>query len=319
MKINFISHLNPFHFNGGGEQYTRAIIEAGRSLGHKINILSIRGRSDKLLRDEDLWIFWDVFNCPVDEYRFGIEWAKGILDILGRRNVPYILGQCGYCDSCNLACIPCNGHITDGVNCVENQEFYTDTRDLPGPWNDGKCSVKQNETLFKNAYKLAFLSPVHLETHVLMYGPQIRDKSFIVRPIIDTELFTNTNQKRTIKYAADRANGEPKGFYNIKRLTLDSEVTIFGSNLQSLAGRFNFGNNIGRLNYDQVPQFLNQVETLIHLPRWPEANGLIVNQAALCGCEVMTNRNVGAVSHGFDIADPKSYEGAAVEFWENLR
>jgi len=314
MKINFISHLNPFYFHGGGEQYTRAIIEAGRSLGHEIIIASIRPGKAILHQYPDYNILWDIWNCPGGQ-KFNDEFIASIIN----NDTPYILGQCGYCDSCNLACIPCNGHITDGVNCVENQEFYSDTRDLPGPWNNWQCSVKQNEQLFRNAYKLAFLSPVHLETHVLMYGPQIRYKSFIVRPIVDTKLFTNTSQKRTIKYAADRANGEPKGFYNIKRLTLDSEVTIFGSNISSLAGKHNFGNNIGRLQYDQVPHFLNQVETLIHLPRWPEANGLIVNQAALCGCEVMTNRNVGAVSHGFDIADPKSYEGAAVEFWENVK
>ena len=41
-------------------------------------------------------------------------------------------------------------------------------------------------------------------------------------------------------------------------------------------------------------------------------------EAALCGCQIIGNDKVGALSFEMDLADPKNYEGVEVNFWEKL-
>jgi hypothetical protein len=54
------------------------------------------------------------------------------------------------------------------------------------------------------------------------------------------------------------------------------------------------------------------------MPRWPEPHGLIVNQAALSGCNLITNDMVGALTHKADLTDRAGYENNASEFWRYL-
>lgn len=54
------------------------------------------------------------------------------------------------------------------------------------------------------------------------------------------------------------------------------------------------------------------------MPRWPEPHGLIVNQAVLCGCKLIANENVGALTHNFDASDRSAYKNNATELWEKL-
>jgi len=41
-------------------------------------------------------------------------------------------------------------------------------------------------------------------------------------------------------------------------------------------------------------------------------------EAAMCGCNLITNKNVGATSFPFDIANPANFAGAGEEFWEAI-
>ena len=38
----------------------------------------------------------------------------------------------------------------------------------------------------------------------------------------------------------------------------------------------------------------------------------------LCGCSIVGNENVGALSFGFDLSDPSQYGGAEEDFWRAL-
>ncbi len=315
LKINFISHLDPFHYSGGGEQITRRLIEEGRKRYHKIRVCFTKPSKYSLLslmkrfRNPDISILFDVFNVPEHKKHFNnkqlFELTKGC----------YILGQNAYVDVCNLNAIPCNGEIGDGEHCVESEQTYREYRLHKSGWNNGNCSVNQNRTLFEKAKLNVFLSPLHASTFHRIY-PAIKEKTFVLKPVIDVERFTNQKKTRDIAYASYGGMSEAKGFYNIREQFPDEDIIFFGSNSRQLADKHKFGHEIGRIPYDEMPNFLNRVEHYVHMPRWPEPHGLIVNQAALCGCKLVVNDNVGALSHSFDILDRDHYHDHVRSFWE---
>ena len=47
-------------------------------------------------------------------------------------------------------------------------------------------------------------------------------------------------------------------------------------------------------------------------------SGSVVVEAALCGCNLDLNDNVGAKTFEFDISVPENYENAADEIWIKL-
>jgi hypothetical protein len=317
LKINFISHLDPFHFSGGGEQITRSLIEEGRKRGHKIRVCFTKPSKFswlsifKRFRNPDISILFDVFNVPEHKKHFSIQQLEKLT------NNNYVIGQNGYCDICNLNAIPCNGEIGDGDSCVFAKESYFEHQSSKARWNEGHCTVNRNRALFENAKLNIFLSPLHASIFHRIY-PKIKEKTFIIEPIIDVENFVDNNTKRDIAYASCGGMGEAKGFYNIQEQLADKEVVFFGSNDPQLSEKYKFGKVIGRIPFDKMSDFLNRVEHYVHLPRWPEPNGLIVNQAALCGCKLVVNDNVGATSHKFDILDRDHYPNHITPFWEAL-
>ncbi|MBF0194744.1 MAG: hypothetical protein HQL71_09305 [Magnetococcales bacterium] len=317
LKINFISHLDPFHYSGGGEQVTRNLIEEGRRQGHKIRVCFIKPSKYsyfsllKRYRNPDISILFDVFNVPGHKKHFSNQ------QLVDMTNNNYVIGQNAYGDICNLNALPCNGEIGDGDECVVSKEQYFAHEVNESSWNNGRCTVNQNRALFENAKLNMFVSPLHASIFHKLY-PSIKDKSFIIEPIIDVDSFVDKNIERDIPYASYGGMSEAKGFYNIWEQLADKEVVFFGSGDKQLAHKNKFGKEIGRIPYDEMPDFLNRVEHYVHLPRWPEPNGLVVNQAALCGCKLVINDNVGAITHNFDILDRDHYSNHVAPFWDAL-
>jgi ADP-heptose:LPS heptosyltransferase len=161
LAINFVSHLHPFHYSGGGEQITNRLISEGFSRGHRIRIVAMkpdRGETMSMQRrhaDPDLWILFDVFNCP-GQKQFGRDFIDKIIS-----SSRYIIGQNAYGDICYLNALPCNGNIGDGRACVENKDRYFGLRGNRSGWQDGYCPVDDNRKLFTIALLNVFLSPLH--------------------------------------------------------------------------------------------------------------------------------------------------------------
>jgi hypothetical protein len=63
---------------------------------------------------------------------------------------------------------------------------------------------------------------------------------------------------------------------------------------------------------------MNRAKNFVFLPRWPEPQGRVVIEAALCGCNLITNDHVGATSFPFDISDSSNFQNATEEFWEAI-
>lgn len=322
MNINFVSHLDPFSFNGGGEQYTRKIIEEGMLRGHSIKRIYMRPLRSGIrayfsrYKDPDLWMLFDIFNCSDEKRHFPRKFINTII-----QSGKYVLGQNAYGDICYLNALPCNGEIGDGKRCVEQKEYYYGYRgnSKKSKWKHGYCPIHDNRMLFCNALLNIFLSPLHAQVFHTIY-PATAKKTFILRPLVDLDTFYNKYRTRDIKYASYGGSGETKGFYNIRERFPDEEIVFFGSSSRKggLAAKYRYGKNVGRIPYEQMPDFLNRVQNLIHIPRWPEPHGLIVNQAALCGCNLITNENVGACTHTFDMLDRAAYRTHASLLWDTL-
>ncbi len=75
---------------------------------------------------------------------------------------------------------------------------------------------------------------------------------------------------------------------------------------------------MGEKSYDDIPNYLNKTKNFVFKPRWPEPQGRVVVEAALCGCNLDLNDNVGAKTFEFDISVPENYENAADEIWNKL-
>jgi hypothetical protein len=320
LHINFVSHLNPFHYFGGGEQYTNRLIKEGIKRNHIIHIISMQPDeiSKKSIierfKNPDLWILFDVFNCPDEKKHFSKELME---EIVGSRK--YVFGQNAYGDICYLNALPCNGHIGDGSYCTENKKMYFKLRDnsRKAKWYKGYCPIKDNKYLFTQATLNIFLSPLHAQVFHRIY-PETIKKTFILKPLLDIDNFYNKNIIRDIKYASYGGAYETKGFYNLYQRFPSNEIVFIGTKNGGLAEKYGYGKNLGRIPFEQMPDFLNRVEYYVHMPRWPEANGLIVNQAALCGCKLITNEFVGAMTHAFNMYDRNAYKNHAAEFWEKI-
>lgn|GEM_PF-657723 len=316
LSINFVSHLHPFHYFGGGEQFTNRLISEGFSRGHRIKIVamkpdeveawSIRQRPG----NPDLWILFDVFNCP-EQKQFSREFIDEIIS-----SSKYIIGQNAYGDICYLNALPCNGKIGDGSVCVGDKDWYRGFCGNCSGWRNGYCPVNDNRKLFTGALLNVFLSPLHASIFHGIYQETMH-KTYILKPLVDVDMFFDKGLKRDIKYASYGGGGETKGFNNIRDRFPNDKVVFIGGH-KSLARKYGYGTTMGRIPYQEMPDFLNRVENLVQLPRWPEPHGLIINQAALCGCKIIANDMVGACTHDFDMLDRSAYAGHATEFWETV-
>ncbi len=74
-----------------------------------------------------------------------------------------------------------------------------------------------------------------------------------------------------------------------------------------------------RVPYGQMPDVYGEFERVLHLPETVDPFCRVVTEAALAGCEVVTNRNVGATSYDWfgDLEDTATaVTNAPDEFWD---
>jgi hypothetical protein len=69
----------------------------------------------------------------------------------------------------------------------------------------------------------------------------------------------------------------------------------------------------GRVPAEHVPTILKLYQRFVFLPTHPEPFGRAVVEAWAAGCELIVNRNVGALHW---LAEPEALETAAADYWE---
>lgn len=307
MKINYVSYLNPFEYSGGGESILRELLEMGRKMGHEIKISSIYDTNKiNIFKEADFFFLADINNRPTRfiprrlKQFFNENFIQNII-----QNEKYIHFDDAYCDVCDLAYLPCNGQIED-IKCPHKSKWIF--------WLSQKCFRNSANVLYKNSMLNVFLSPLHRKIVQKILGKDIVGNYYECKPIIDSKRFYDQKLERDIDNLFVGVICEAKGLKNMKKRFPDGNIKMIGKTREG-EDKY-FGKRLGYIPYEKMPKYFNRSKNFIFLPRWPEPQGRVVVEAALCGCNLICNDNVGALSFPFDIKNPTNFSNAKEEFWE---
>ena len=308
MRINFISQIDPLRFDGGGERTDRSLIAAGRDRGYDIRVSSAYPTAQyDLLDDPDLYILSGIHNQPSARTHIDRQLIDGII-----RDKPYIHIDHAYTDVCDLPYLPCNGE-TDGKSCRHKLSVRTQSHRMHKRLG---CFAASTREMYRRSLLNVFLAPLHKRVIEGIVGAESLGRTFLVRPMIDTSVFFDRSLPRDIDNLFVGSLTEAKGMAHLKERYPEENVTLAGN--QGLGVDATFGRQLGFVPQEELPLLMNRALNFVFLPRWPEPMGRVVVEAALCGCNLIVNGNVGAVSFDFDLADPAGLAGAADEFWDEL-
>lgn len=318
MRINLISFLDPRVYGGGGEMISRRLVETGEAMGHDIRVASVRPRRlDGLHASADLSILIDVFNSGHTLRSLGAwrGFGKDFLEEVIQR-APFVHMTNAYVDVCNLPYLPCSGARSG--DCEKKKDLGPFQRLAMRDW--GKACFADSDLvrrLYSQARLNVYLSPLHQRTTERLLGEGNYAPGLVLRPMIDTATFFNRNEPRDIEYLFVGVIGEAKGLEAMRARFRNSEIVMIGRCATGVT--VDFGRHLGHVPYAEIPRYMNRAKNFVFLPRWPEPQGRVVAEAALCGCQVIGNENVGALSFGMDLADPANYKGVEEDFWSRMR
>jgi glycosyltransferase involved in cell wall biosynthesis len=316
MRINYVAYFDPLRYGGGGEMILRGLIEAGRRRGHTIRVTTVRPHRTAIDEGADLYWLTDAFNFPgtlksLGAWRhFDEAWLR---DIAARR--PFVHFSNAYVDICNLGWLPCSGNAAP--RCPYKSP-WTVRRNLAAKDFGTTCFARKAlvRELFERSRLNVFLSPLHERiTHDVLQLAH-RPPSYVMKPAIDAQRFNNRGMERDIDYLFVGVIGEAKGLDEMRARYRDADIHFVGR--VAPGAKLDFGTHHGHVPYDRVPELMNRARHFVFLPRWPEPQGRVVVEAALCGCKLVTNDNVGATSFPFDLSRSENFAGAEDEFWKRM-
>ena len=312
LNINIVSYLNPYHYNGGGEYISRQLIDFLKNEEHNIQITSVRPNQLDFNWNSDLDILIDIYNYP--GLRGGGAWRKFENNLLKQiiNKGKFLHMSNAYTDICDLPYLPCNGETNSC--CKFKPRLFTDL--LLSRKIISKCSLSNSIRieLFSKSLINIFLSPLHKETinkSLYNFGLDINylnSKSFLLKPVVDSTIFYNKNEDRDIDYLFVGVINEAKGFYKLKEQFKNENIHFVGDN--QVGEDLDFGTYHGKLNKNDLANIYNRSKSFLYFPRWPEPQGMVVIEAAMCGCKIISNNNVGALSFDFDLSNPENFKNS---------
>jgi glycosyltransferase involved in cell wall biosynthesis len=295
-RINVISYVDAFKRDprGGGEMINEALVNelSGRSdvdlryfavYGKKYHRFFGSAYSQSILHpNPDLNVLIDIYNIP----KFLNRISQRILDTVTNQN--YVHLDNSYVDLCSEDFLPCGGDLS----C--------------------KCDLASRQDIYKNARMNFFLSPLHEK--IVKNKLSIPIKSRVLRPFLDIENIPNVlSVSRDIDYLYVGTISEYKGYRELERRFghVGNKFVFIGQKDKKLELFSDM--HIPWATRPEVYQYMLRAKYFVHLPVWKEPMGRTVLEASLCGCEIIGNENVGALSFDFDLADKANYIGALEE------
>jgi glycosyltransferase involved in cell wall biosynthesis len=317
LKINYISYVDPTRHQGGGEMVAMDVIHAAKQRGHQISISSVRpGQRIEFDESADVDLAVDLFNYPNTLKSLGAwrDFSKEFHEkILRRKKFVHLTNA--YSDICNEPYLPCSGDSK--VECPSKSIMHF-ASNLALKDFSGKCfSTRAEVQQFFSLSKLnIFVSPLHRDISLQILALDKAPPSFILKPTVDTSRFYNQGLKRDIEYLFVGVIGEAKGLEEMRKRFSNSDIHFAGKVFPG--AKLDFGKHHGAIAYEEVPKLMNRAKNFVFLPRWPEPQGRVVIEAALCGCNLITNERVGACSFPFDISNPQNFINPTQELWEQI-
>jgi hypothetical protein len=302
MRIAWISHLDVNRFPGGGELAQRELIAVGRSRGHMITETAVvRGRLQRLLRralqypymsvdwHADIFVLSNLRNCPM----LGVRFPQSVIErILSTQRA--VLVEDAWIDTCELD-MPCGGNPS---LCPT------------------ECDRTWSNALFTRSQAVVFVSPMQQGMIQSVLTSPLPRLQVLRRPFVDVTQFRPLGLERDIEVLYVGAINEAKGYHNLIDRFGAGRVTFVGRNGlgEPIAGRY-----LGELSYEAMPELYNRAQVFAHLPEWYEPMGRTVVEAALCGCELVTNEKIGAMSYPTrEWTDPAVIQQNGVRFWSDF-
>jgi len=303
-------------YSGGGEMVNRQLIDVGRSRGHQISTTSVRNRKLEIQEDADLYMLADIFNFPHTIKSRG-NWLKFSEKFLNEvmLNKPFVHLNNAYSDICNLGYLPCSGKSEEICKFKSGSKIRQNliNRDFSTNCFSYRDIVRQS---YLKSVANIFVSPLQREVISKSVSIPENHKSLIVNPIINTNDFKNHNSERDIDFLFVGVLSEAKGYFELREKFRDKNIHLVGDIHPDI--KLDFGTYLGKLSYSEIPLIMNRAKNFVYLPRWPEPQGRVVVEAALSGCKLITNENVGALSFPYDISDPRNIEKSGEVFWQEL-
>jgi len=316
MRLNCITFLDPDVHRGGGEMITQRLLRVGRERGHDIRLASVRPRQSDLHEEPQVTLLIDVFNHGHSTASLGAWRCFGELFL--ERAIsrgPFVHLTTAYPDVCNLPYLPCSGHA-NGTCPHKPLPRLRDKFLLRDFGTACFATTPLVKRLFKEAALNVFFSPLHRAVTEQLLGIEGGWPTLLLKPMVDTTLFKNHGGARDIEYLFVGVISEAKGLEAMRSRFAGTDIHLVGR--LAPGAKLDFGMHVPHVPYAEIPGWMNRAKHLVFLPRWPEPQGRVVTEAALCGCALITNANVGALSFDFDLADPANYRDVEGNFWQAL-
>jgi glycosyltransferase involved in cell wall biosynthesis len=318
LRVNAFSFMHPQVFGGGGEMISRALLEAAVALGHDVRISSVRPLREELHSKPDLVMFIDIHNIGHTWPSLG-AWRGFSQSTLraAANQAPFVHLTNAYVDVCNLPHLPCSGESAGGA-CIAKQAMPWAKRWLLLRDSNTDCSASHatRRWLYEEAALNVYLSPLHKRVTQSLLQLDDNPPSYVLSPMIDTSRFYNRGIERDIDYLFVGVISEAKGLDVMRKLYGDKNIWLVGGISPDI--KLDFGRHVPHVAYHEIPLYMNRAKNFVFLPRWPEPQGRVVAEAALCGCNIIGNENVGALSFDMDLSDAANYTGVEAGFWEQV-
>lgn len=305
VKIGVVSFVNPFAWSGGGELCTRSLIEAAPHSGHRLALQALwpEPRFDPI-DDVEGWLLVDLHNLPGlqrrpdrrllrrvpgrAEHRFGRALARALRE-------PYVHLDNAYVDTCDRPYLPCGG--SEAFSRCPYKRV-------------GRCHRLTGQPIYEGARRSFFVSPLHART-VARLQPDVLMKTSILRPNFDPRPFAEAGQSvRDIEHLYVGTITEAKGADLLAGLGGLTVVTPRSTRVDLPDARVLVG-----VDHGDMPAIYGRARRFVFRARWPEPFGRVVAEAALAGCELVVEGEIGALSFEQHPADLGLYERANEEFW----
>ena len=200
--------------------------------------------------------------------------SSQINDIVNSR--PYLYMDC--------AMTSCTTKPYGIIEFDENGAIYDYDSDL----------IKFTRRLMVEATSLVLGSPLHQSEFEKFIGHDLKNVYLYPREV-DADLFTNQNGVRDIEYLYTGSFNLYKGVDIITREYPNIQI-------------------VSDVAHKDLPSLYNRAKNFVHKPRCKESFCRTVAEASLCGCNIIGNDNIGALSYNTDLSNPDFYKQSGLNF-----
>jgi len=177
--------------------------------------------------------------------------------------------------------------------------------------------------LYKSIPFTIFLSPLHRDRAFKEIGYKFENCTIIPSPI-DSKLFCISDEPKEKNSVLCVGNLCPeKGLAELIQYAEQNPHLKFycvgwGNLIKELEAQPNI-EFVGELHQEDLVKYYQRCEYFYHRPRLNEAFGRTVIEAYLCGCNLLLNNNIGAISWDWDFSNYEEVKKAVQsqnKFWK---